>query len=37
VEYQIKFNPKAIKDLEELPANIRERIIIKIEAMQDDL
>ena len=37
MEYQIEFKPKAIKDLEEFPANVRERIINKIEAMQDDL
>jgi mRNA interferase RelE/StbE len=37
VQYQIEFKPKAIKDLEQFPENIRERIISKIEAMQDDL
>jgi mRNA interferase RelE/StbE len=37
VQYQIKFKPKALKDLEQFPENIRERIISKIEAMQDDL
>ena len=37
MEYQIEFKPKAIKDLEEFPVNVRERIINKIEAMQDDL
>lgn len=37
MQYQIEFKPKAIKDLEKFPVNIRERIISKIEAMQDDL
>jgi mRNA interferase RelE/StbE len=37
VHYEIEFKPKAIKDLQKLPGDIRERIIIKIEAMQNDL
>ena len=37
MEYQIEFKLKEIKDLEAFPANARERIINKIEAMQDDL
>lgn len=37
MQYQIEFKPKSIKDLEQFPENIRERIISKIEAMQDDL
>jgi mRNA interferase RelE/StbE len=37
VQYQIEFKPKAIKDLQKIPVNERERIINKIEAMQDDL
>jgi mRNA interferase RelE/StbE len=37
VQYQIEFKPKAIKDLQKIPVNDRERIINKIEAMQDDL
>ena len=36
MQYQIKFKPKAIKDLQKIPVNDRERIINKIEAMQDD-
>jgi mRNA interferase RelE/StbE len=36
VQYQIEFKPIAIKDLEQFSVNIRERIISKIEAMQDD-
>ncbi|BAZ31817.1 hypothetical protein NIES4074_42900 [Cylindrospermum sp. NIES-4074] len=37
MQYQIEFKPKAIKDLQQLPVNIRERIISKIDAMQDNL
>jgi mRNA interferase RelE/StbE len=37
VQYQIEFKPKAIKDLQQVPVNIKERIISKIEVMQDDL
>jgi mRNA interferase RelE/StbE len=37
VQYQIEFKPKAIKDLAQLSADIRERIITKIEAMHDNL
>ncbi|MBE9251278.1 type II toxin-antitoxin system RelE/ParE family toxin [Dolichospermum sp. LEGE 00240] len=37
MQYQIEFKPKAIKDLQKIPVNERERIINKIEAMQDDL
>jgi mRNA interferase RelE/StbE len=37
VHYQIEFKPKAIKDLQKIPVNDRERIINKIEAMQEDL
>lgn len=37
MHYQIEFKPKAIKDLHKIPVNDRERIINKIEAMQDDL
>lgn len=36
MQYQIEFKPIAIKDLEQFSVNIRERIISKIEAMQDD-
>ncbi|MBD2294846.1 type II toxin-antitoxin system RelE/ParE family toxin [Anabaena sphaerica FACHB-251] len=36
MQYQIEFKPKAIKDLQKIPVNDRERIINKIEAMQDD-
>ncbi|MBE9050852.1 type II toxin-antitoxin system RelE/ParE family toxin [Nostocales cyanobacterium LEGE 11386] len=37
MQYQIGFKPKAIKDLEKFSVDIRERIINKIEAMQDEL
>jgi mRNA interferase RelE/StbE len=37
VQYQVEFKPKPIKDLQKLPVNDRERIINKVEAMQDDL
>ena len=37
MHYQIEFKPKAIKDLQKIPVNDRERIINKIEAMQEDL
>ncbi|WP_420807028.1 type II toxin-antitoxin system RelE family toxin [Trichormus azollae] len=37
MQYQIEFKPKAIKDLEQFSVDIRELIISRIEAMQDDL
>jgi mRNA-degrading endonuclease RelE of RelBE toxin-antitoxin system len=37
VQYQVEFKPKAIKDLQELTLNIQERIVSKIEVMQNDL
>jgi mRNA interferase RelE/StbE len=37
VRYKIEFKPKAIKDLQQLSVDMRERIIKKIEAMQDNL
>ncbi|MEA5580323.1 type II toxin-antitoxin system RelE/ParE family toxin [Nodularia harveyana UHCC-0300] len=37
MQYQIEFKPKAIKDLQKIPVSDRERIINKVEAMQDDL
>ncbi|MBD2144667.1 MAG: type II toxin-antitoxin system RelE family toxin [Sphaerospermopsis kisseleviana] len=37
MQYQIEFKPKAIKDLQKISVNDRERIINKIEAMQEDL
>ncbi|MGB3203471.1 MAG: type II toxin-antitoxin system RelE/ParE family toxin [Crinalium sp.] len=35
--YEIEFKPKAIKDLEALSENTRERIISKIQGMQEEL
>ena len=37
MQYQIEFKPKAIKDLQKIPVNDRERIINKVEAIQDNL
>ena len=37
MRYKIEFKPKAIKDLQQLSVDMRERIIKKIEAMQDNL
>ncbi|WP_414551418.1 type II toxin-antitoxin system RelE family toxin [Anabaena sp. CCY 0017] len=37
MQYQIEFKPKSIKDLQKIPVNDRERIINKVEAMQDNL
>lgn len=37
MKYEIEFKPKAIKDLAKLSADLQNRIITKIEIMQDDL
>ena len=37
MKYQVKFKPKAIKELERLSSHNRTRIISKIEAMTDNL
>ncbi|MDJ0508668.1 MAG: type II toxin-antitoxin system RelE/ParE family toxin [Crocosphaera sp.] len=37
MKYQVKFKPKAIKELEKLSSHNRTRIISKIEAMTDNL
>jgi mRNA-degrading endonuclease RelE of RelBE toxin-antitoxin system len=37
VKYQIKFKRRAVKDLKALSPDFRKRILLKIEAMQDDL
>jgi len=37
VKYEVEFKPKAIKDLAKLSADFQNRIITKIEIMQDDL
>ena len=35
--YQIEFKPRAIKDMKSLTSEDRRRIILKIEALQDNL
>jgi mRNA interferase RelE/StbE len=37
VKYEIKFKPKAIKDLAKLSSDLQNLIISKIELMQDNL
>jgi mRNA interferase RelE/StbE len=37
LRYEVLLKPKAIKDLEKLPANLQTRILDKVELMQDDL
>ena len=37
MKYQLKFKRRAIKDLKALPSDVKERILAKIVAMQDDL
>lgn len=37
MKYQLKFKRRAIKDLKALSPDIKERILTKIVAMQDDL
>ncbi len=37
MKYQIKFKPKAIKELEKLSSQDKARIVAKIEAMADNL
>lgn len=37
MKYEVKFKPKAFKDLAKLSNNIQSRIINKIELMQDNL
>lgn len=37
MRYEIEFKPKAIKDLEKLSDDLQNRIINKIELMQDNL
>jgi mRNA interferase RelE/StbE len=37
VKYQLKFKRQAIKDLQALSSDVKERILAKIVAMQDDL
>ena len=37
MNYSVKFKPKAIKDLKSVPLDDRQRIVAKIETMQDSL
>jgi mRNA interferase RelE/StbE len=37
VKYQVRFQPKAIKALENLPTQEKIKIVTKIEAMKDNL
>lgn len=37
MDYRAAFKPRAVKDLEGLPADVRQRILEKIVAMQSDL
>ena len=37
MKYQLKFKRQAIKDLKVLPSDLKERILVKIVAMQDNL
>lgn len=37
MKYQLKFKRQAIKDLKALPSDLKERILVKIVAMQDNL
>lgn len=37
MRYEANLKPKALKDLEKLPADTQTRILEKIELMQDDL
>jgi mRNA interferase RelE/StbE len=37
VKYQVEFKPRAVKDLKALSPEIRQRIVSKIEIMQEDL
>ncbi|MEL6581147.1 MAG: type II toxin-antitoxin system RelE/ParE family toxin [Cyanobacteria bacterium J06621_12] len=37
MKYQLKFKRQAIKDLKALSSEVKERILAKIVAMQDDL
>ncbi|MEG3989255.1 type II toxin-antitoxin system RelE/ParE family toxin [Microcoleus sp. S28C3] len=37
MNYQAEFKPKAIEDLESLPAEVQSRVLTKIELMQNNL
>lgn len=37
MQYQVQFNPKAVKDFKKLPPDIQKRVSSKIATMQDNL
>lgn len=37
MRYEVRFKPRAVKDLEGLPSRIRARVLARIEEMSDDL
>ncbi len=37
MNYQIEFKPRGVRDLKKLPPHEKDRIVEKIEAMQNDL
>ncbi|MEG4571343.1 type II toxin-antitoxin system RelE/ParE family toxin [Microcoleus sp. N3A4] len=37
MNYQVEFKPKAIEDLQSLPAEVQSRVLTKIELMQNNL
>jgi mRNA interferase RelE/StbE len=37
MNYQVEFKPKAVKDLASLPAEVQNRVLTKIELMQNNL
>jgi mRNA interferase RelE/StbE len=37
MKYDVRFKPRAIKDVESLPSRIQGHILARIEEMQDDL
>jgi mRNA interferase RelE/StbE len=37
LNYSVKFKPRAIKDLKNIPLDDKQRIVAKIETMQDNL
>lgn len=37
MKYEARLKPKAVKDLQKIPAKARRRVLEKIEAMQDSL
>ncbi len=37
MRYDVRFKPKAVKDIESLPSRIQGRVLARIEKMSDDL